>query len=127
MGAVGILMMAPVALFIFKIKAYVVAIGLAVSIPGILFSAVLGLLIDVAMPKLNWDTEQKAVKQNFNGVIAILGSMGLSALIIFLGVKLQPGLLAGSMLLSAVFGVIDIILYRILISYGTKRLEAMNC
>ncbi|HEY5576024.1 MAG TPA: transporter [Clostridiaceae bacterium] len=127
MGAVGILMMVPVALFIFKMKAYIVIIGLAVSIPGILFSAVMGLLIDVAMPKLNWDTEQKAVKQNFNGILAILGSMGLGALIIFLGVKLQLGLLAGSMLLPAVFGVIDIVLYRILISYGTKRLEAMNC
>jgi ABC-2 type transport system permease protein len=127
MGAVGILMMVPVALFIFKIKAYVVAIGLAVSIPGILFSAILGLLIDVAMPKLNWDTEQKAVKQNLNGLIAIFGSMGLSALIIFLGVKLQLGLIVSSMLLPVVFCVIDIGLYRILISYGTKRLEAMNC
>ena len=127
MGAVGILMMVPVALFIFKIKVYVVVIGLAVSIPGILFSAILGLLIDVAMPKLNWDTEQKAVKQNLNGVMAIFGSMGLGALIIFLGVKLQLNLLVSSMLLPVAFGVIDIVLYRILISYGTKRLEAMNC
>ncbi|MBP1744344.1 MAG: transporter [Firmicutes bacterium] len=127
MGFVGILMMVPVALFVIRIKAYVVAIGLAVSIPGIMFSSILGLLVDVAMPKLNWDTEQKAVKQNMNGVIAIFGSMGLAAFIVFMGVKLQLSLLLSCVLLPVVFGVIDIVLYKALISYGAKRLQSLDC
>lgn len=127
MGFVGVVMMVPAALFIIRIKPYVVAAGLAVSIPGILFSAILGLLIDVAMPKVNWDTEQKAVKQNFNGVIAIFGSMALSALVVFLAIKLQMSLVLSCLLLAAVFGTIDFLLYRLLISYGAKRLEEINC
>lgn len=126
MGFVGILIMVPVALFMIGVKAYVAAIGLAVCIPAVFFSSILGLIVDIAMPKLNWDTEQKAVKQNFNGVIAMFGSMGLSALIVFLGVKLQLSLLVSALLLPLAFAVIDFALYRILVSYGAKRLDALD-
>ncbi len=127
MGFVGILMLVPVALFVVRIKAYVVAIGIAVSIPGVLFSSILGLLVDAAMPKLNWDTEQKAVKQNFNGVIAIFGSMGIGALVVFIGVKLQLSLLMSSVLLPLAFFAADIVLYKMLISFGAKKLRSLDC
>lgn len=127
MGFVGIMMVVPFALFVIKIKAYVVAIGIAVSIPGILFSSIFGLLVDIAMPKLNWDTEQKAVKQNLNGVIAIFVSMGVGVLIVLIGVKLQLSLLMSSVLLPVVFGAIDIFLYKILISFGAKKLRSLDC
>ena len=127
MGFIGIMMMVPFALFVIKIKAYVVAIGIAVSIPGILFSSLFGLLVDIAMPKLNWDTEQKAVKQNLNGVIAIFVSMGVGVLIVIIGVKLQLSLLMSSVLLPVVFGAIDIVLYKTLISFGAKKLRSLDC
>jgi ABC-2 type transport system permease protein len=127
MGFIGIMMVVPFALFVIKIKAYVVAIGIAVSIPGILFSSIFGLLVDIAMPKLNWDTEQKAVKQNLNGVIAIFVSMGVGVLIVFIGVKLQLSLIMSSVLLPVVFGAIDIVLYKILISSGAKKLRSLDC
>lgn len=126
MGLVGMVMMVPAALFLIGINAYVTLIGLAVSIPGIFFSAILGLIVDVAMPKLNWDTEQRAVKQNFNGVIAIFGSMGLGALIIFLGVQLHLSFVISAVLVPLVFAAADLWLYRILVSYGSKRLEELN-
>jgi ABC-2 type transport system permease protein len=127
MGVVGILIMVPVAVLLIGVKVHIAAIGLAASIPGIFFSSVLGLIIDVAMPKLNWDTEQKAVKQNFNGVIAIFGSMGLGALMVFAGVKLQLNLLSTALLLPLVFTAIDFALFRFLSGYGPKRLEELNC
>ncbi|MHC1721498.1 MAG: transporter [Clostridiaceae bacterium] len=127
MGFVGVFMLAPLAVFLLKISLFTVIIALAASIPGIMFSAVLGEIIDVAMPKLNWDTEQKAVKQNFNGVIAIFGSLGLSALIIYLCVKLQLGFVPALILLAGMFGVADVILYRILAGYGSKRLAEIDC
>jgi ABC-2 type transport system permease protein len=126
MGLVGILIMVPVALYLIGIKPYVAAIGLAASIPGIFFSSIIGLIVDVAMPKLNWDTEQKAVKQNFNGVIAIFGSMGLGALIVFLGVKLQLNLILSALVLPLAFAAADFALCRVLVNYGSRRLEEMN-
>jgi len=127
MGFVGVFMLAPLAVLLLKINLLTVIMALAASIPGIMFSAFLGVILDVTMPKLNWDTEQKAVKQNFNGVIAIFGSLGLSALIVFLCVKLQFGLFPVFLLLAVGFSVADILLYRILAVYGSRRLADMDC
>jgi ABC-2 type transport system permease protein len=41
-----------------------------------------GVIIDAHHPKLNWKTETEAVKQNFNGMIAMLLSMVLVALLV---------------------------------------------
>jgi len=127
MGFVGVFMLVPLAVFFLKISLLTVIISLAASVPGIIFSAILAEIIDVAMPKLNWDTEQKAVKQNFNGMIAIFGSLGLSALIIFLSMKLQFGVVPTFLLLAGMFSVADMILYRALAAYGSKRLAGMDC
>lgn len=50
----------------------------------------LGILLDVLWPKLNWDMEQKAVKQNLNSMIHMFLGFGLTALCVFLGIKFTP-------------------------------------
>ena len=52
----------------------------------------LGILLDILWPKLNWDTEQKAVKQNLNSLFHMALGFGLTAITIFVGVKLNPNL-----------------------------------
>lgn len=39
---------------------------------------IIGIIIDLKWPKLNWDSPQKAMKQNINPVISILLSMGVA-------------------------------------------------
>lgn len=69
-----------------------------------------GIFLDISWPKLNWDTEQKAVKQNFNSVIHMFLGFGLVALMIFLASKIQVTLyvafmvsLLGLLLLALIF------------------------
>jgi ABC-2 type transport system permease protein len=78
------------------------------------------------MPKLNWDTEQKAVKQNFNGLISLFGSFAIGALVVFLSIRFPVNFILFLLVISAVFALIDWILYKILISYGVKRLEEID-
>jgi len=127
MGIMGMLMIIPIAIFMLKLKVYIVVISFIVSILGIFFSALFGILIDVIMPKLNWDTEQKAVKQNFNGLISIFGSFGIAALIVFFSVKFPLDLIKIIIAVTIIFGIIDFILYKILTNYCVKRLKGIDC
>ena len=52
--------------------------GLALILAGAIPFAYSGLYIDLARPKLYWDKESEAVKQNFNGVLGILMGIILS-------------------------------------------------
>jgi len=55
--------------------------GLIISLPAIIIS----LLIDLLRPYLNWDNPQKAIKQNFNVVLAMAAGGGLFYLLYLLG------------------------------------------
>jgi ABC-2 type transport system permease protein len=60
-------------------------------IPGaVLLPNVSGIIFDLYMPKIKWDNEQKAVKQNLNVVFGILGSMLLAAVIAVPVIALKP-------------------------------------
>ena len=127
MGFVGMLMLAPVAFIFLKIKPYIVVFSILISIFGILFSALFGILLDIIMPKLNWDTEQKAVKQNFNGTISFLASFALGGLLIFLSIKLPFSSMIVSPIFIFIFVLLDWILYKLVMDYGAKRIESIDC
>jgi ABC-2 type transport system permease protein len=84
------------------------------------------MLIDLHFPKLDWDNEQKAVKQNFNSVINMFLSLlfaGISLLLVFIfRLKLPLAFL----LIVAVYGLLDLLLYRILLTRGAKQLAEME-
>lgn len=76
----------------------------------IVFLSAVGVLIDLHSPKLVWDNEQKAVKQNFNVFISMLISIPFAgigaALVIFINkhfaisfIALAVGLLLGNLLM----------------------------
>lgn len=67
----------------------------------------LSLCFDAAHPKLNWKTEQEAIKSNFNSMIvflealALIGLMaGVIVLVVSIGGTFTTGLLAASLLLA---------------------------
>ena len=61
-----------------KIDFLYIIYGLALILAGAIPFAYSGLYIDLARPKLYWDKESEAVKQNFNGVLGILMGIILS-------------------------------------------------
>jgi len=98
----------------------VVAIGLLASLPAIVVS----LLIDLMRPYLNWDSPQKAIKQNINVVLAMLAGGGIYALIFLAGWLSYQGLgsdLAVYLAVTAVSLVIGALLYLLLIRIAPNR------
>lgn len=98
----------------------VVAIGLLASLPAIVVS----LLIDLLRPYLNWDSPQKAIKQNINVLLAMLAGAGIFALILLAGWLAYQALgsdLAVYLAVSAVSLAIGVLLYLFLIKIAPNR------
>ncbi|MDD7795115.1 putative ABC transporter permease subunit [Clostridium sp. 'White wine YQ'] len=89
---------------------------------------ILGVIIDTYAPKLEWESEQQAVKNNLN----VLKTMGVTLLIIIVSIILY---VAGSLTVSNLFGIsivaialiIGIVIsYKILVNKATLRLERIE-
>lgn len=109
--------------------AAVLLLGLALawigSTPGILFSV----WLDMKKPKLIWESEQKAMKSNFNSVVSMLLSM------VYIGVMVILAIWLGDMGMgiAAICGVLVVVniavtagLYALLMKCAQKYLQRMG-
>jgi hypothetical protein len=112
MSTISIVMMLLVAVILIKPPVYLPIIILFLSLPAIVFISIVGILIDLNFPKLNWDNEVKAVKQNFNVVITLLIGVIIAAVIGFLVVKFEDYSFIISIALSLTLLIIDFVLYK---------------
>lgn len=94
-----------------------IVISCLASIPVIELS----LIIDLFRPYLNWDNPQKAVKQNINGVVAMLVNALWVGVCLYLAGKFISNPLAGYAVLTVIFIAAGVTLYRLLIPYANKR------
>ncbi|MBE6066050.1 putative ABC transporter permease subunit [Clostridium cochlearium] len=103
---------------IIKVPLIVIISILIITIPAMFFSSLMGLIIDLYYPKLNWDNEQKAVKQNFN----IIGNMALNTILAVitatLFIKLNLNLITTILLIIAIYTLINILMYIFLKNKG---------
>lgn len=99
-------------------------LGGVAAILSIIIGNYVGILIDILHPKLVWEQEAVAVKQNISGMIAMFLGMALAALMGFL-IYITPY----SMIVPAcvgiciVFLVLIIVLYKCIGKIAMKRLE----
>lgn len=112
MSTIAIVMMLLVGIILIKPPTYLPVIILFLSLPAIAFISIVGIIIDLNSPKLNWDNEVKAVKQNFNVVITLLIGMITAAVIGFLVIKFEEYSFMISVVSSLVLLIIDFILYK---------------
>ena len=105
---------------VIKIPLTIIMAIVIVSIPAMLFSSLTGMTIDLYYPKLNWDNEQKAVKQNFN----IVGNMILNIIIAFITaiafIEINLNLITTIFFIVAVYSLINILIYKLLKTKGTS-------
>jgi len=102
---IGMAVMLPVLIFLFKMDIASVAIILIISIIAAVPIQALSLLIDMNRPKLVWTNPQEAIKQNFNGLIASLINflvIGILAVISVLLIKIKAPAWAVYLILAAV-------------------------
>lgn len=89
---------------------------------ALLFSNTSDILLDLIKPKLEWDDEIQAIKQNFLSIVPIFVSFGLSALFVFIFLKFDP--LISSLTILALSSALSVFNYKIVIEkYGLKKLD----
>lgn len=102
--------------FLFKLEFIVVGVSLITVIITAVLSNLLNILLDLYKPKLVWDNEVQAVKQNFLTVIPILGSFMILGFIIFIFATTSA-----KTLLSIVLLVISTLLIVLIYEFLIKR------
>ena len=126
MSTVAIIMPLLIGEILIKPPVYLPIIILIFSIPAIVFISIIGILIDLNFPKLNWDNEVKAVKQNFNVFITLLIGMVLAGAIAYPVIKFEEYAFIVTIVISLVLVIIDFILYRFTMKKGADILNSIE-
>jgi ABC-2 type transport system permease protein len=126
MGVVGTLSMLLAAAAFLPVPAYLLLLSAAAGSFGIVFSSFAGILIDLSFPKLIWDNEQKAVKQNFNVVLNMLISILIPGIPIFISIALRFTVWMTFLAIALIFGILDLLLYSILSTAGVRLFERID-
>jgi len=82
MGYAGVVPVILVLAVFLKVPAYFTAIVMILALLPLTLTSMCGLLLDLLNPKLEWDTEQKAVKQNINVFFTMLFSIAVAVIMI---------------------------------------------
>lgn len=98
---------------------------LIVTVLCSLFTALFGLLVNLRLPNFNWTSETMVVKQSAASLIVIFSGM------ILVGIQLPLLLYFKSFdttywIYAGFLAVMDLVIYRVLMTYGVKRLRALN-
>jgi ABC-2 type transport system permease protein len=99
---------------------------LVVSLVAIIPIIETGLLIDILHPKLDWDNEQKAVKQNINVIWAMLSSILMGGGVLYSVIRFFQDLTTAAAFMLGCFGLLALVIYYWLMSRGIqlyRRLE----
>jgi len=126
LGYTSILMMLIAAVAVMKLPLYMALLILATSWMGVRLMSFTGILIDIHNPKLKWNSEQQAVKQNMNVVFNMLIGMGLAGGTMFLATNLALDLWVSLVGLFVVYGGLNILFTRLVYTIGVKRFEQLE-
>lgn len=120
LNCISLVMLLALAFFLIKLPlSILLTIGVE-GIAGILFVSFTGIMIDLYMPKLNWDNEQKAVKQNFNVIFNMLLGFVFGGLTVFAIVMLHLEFWVAFAVIIILYGILDVALYYVLNTTGVK-------
>jgi len=102
--------------------------GVLVALPGMIFINYISLYVDIVRPKLTWDNEQNAVKQNLNAVLPLFGSWIVAGGIVVLGwfISSFAGPFVAFLGLFGVVGLLAFFAYYLVTSKGSALMERLH-
>lgn len=111
-GSTAFIIILPLALWLANLSLLQTFILLIFGLLGVILGNYLGFILDLLHPNLTWTSEVVAVKQNMNGLIMLLVSMGGGVGIIALTI-FNPfsSILVLAILIFSVLGVLALLLY----------------
>ncbi len=120
LGVIGVLMLVLSAMFFLKLSIWTSLIILLTAWLPILLTSITGLMIDLYNPKLDWDSEQKAVKQNVNVLYNMLIGLIFAGLTWIL-LPISSNLVLTVGILVVVYGLLCFILMKALFTQGVRQ------
>ncbi len=105
-----------------KIEGVLIALPVAAAASAVLTA--LGMFIDLARPLLTWTNPQKAIKQNFNVLIAFFADAGILIGLTIAGIAvlkkgLRPGLVIGGVLVLLL--ALTVLSFKLLLRFAERR------
>lgn len=124
--SVGLVVLVIMAVVVINPPVIVVVLTVIIGILGIIFSCFTGIFIDLNFPKLHWDTEQKAVKNNMNVIFNMLIGAVIGGLSIYLVFRFKLAMWSAFGVITLIFLILDIVLYFLLSTVGVKLYKAIE-
>ena len=93
---------------------------------AVILTRLTGMFIDAANPKLKWDNEQKAVKQNMNLVFNMLIGMGAAGIAVIILIFLTQSAFWNSVIFIVVLAIMNFGLYKLLENKFPKMLARIE-
>ncbi len=103
-----------------SIPVHLIFVIAVMSLFGIVFTSFTGILIDLFHPKLNWDNEQRAVKQNLNPVFNMFLALIFGGALIWASITYSFNAVSTCGIIFLVFGIADLVLYKVISTMGVK-------
>ncbi len=82
-AGLGLAAAAVVCAAVFRVPAASLILALALAVPAAFLLTIISMTIDLARPLLKWTNPQKAIKQNFNVLLAFFADLGVLVLVYF--------------------------------------------
>jgi len=102
------------------------AILIGVGMVGIIPIIEAGMLLDILRPKLEWENEQQAFKQNLNVMFSMLLSMLMAGLVIYFVVGYFHTALQATLFMLCFFTITAVLLYYLIMSWGIRRYQKLE-
>lgn len=125
-GGVGNIFVLIAANVLFPLNIAINTTILALSLVAIIPIIESGLLIDIFHPKLDWDNEQKAVKQNLNVIWSMLAAILIGACIIYMVIRFFQSLAAAAAFMFCCFGLLALVFYYLLMTRGIELYQKLE-
>lgn len=122
----GMLVLLIIITVVLNITIPVFILMLGAGINAVILTRLTGMFIDASNPKLKWDNEQKAVKQNINLVFNMLAGMGVAGLAVIFLIFIGQSLLLNSLVFIGGILLINIGLYKLLCLRFPKMIERIE-
>lgn len=125
---ISIIPITAIIMYLVKPPLYFVGAYALAVIAAAIFSSNVGMLLDIIKPKLDWQTPQQAMKQNFNAVILTYFTMIVAGLIGFLTYKLivsqmsEQKLMVVAIMVPVALMILGVIIYGIACKLLKKKL-----
>ncbi|MED1781772.1 hypothetical protein P4V43_08035 [Brevibacillus fortis] len=126
LSAVSMLLLLAEAIWFLQLSPAFIIFAIVSGIPGLIFINLVGILVDLQLPKLRWSSEQEAIKQNLNPLFPLVIGLMAGGLVVLGSFLLGTSMLGTALGIFVLFTLINIFLYRLLVTKGPGWFEQIE-